>query len=97
MMRLATGMTAVSSCTPRRQTLLREPVGCGYRVRYVPTARARHEDGGSGRSPALGALLAVNRVRYYEKYHRRPATSLSGLRSLFTISCAPPIQISGWR
>jgi GT2 family glycosyltransferase len=49
---------------------------CGYRVRYVPAARVRHEDGGSGRSPALGALLAVNRVRYYEKYHRRPTTSL---------------------
>ncbi len=49
---------------------------CGFRVHYVPTARARHEDGGSGRSPALGALMAVNRVRYYEKYHRRPATSL---------------------
>lgn len=49
---------------------------CGYRVRYVPDARARHEDGGSGRSPELGALMAVNRIRYYEKYHRRPATSL---------------------
>ncbi len=49
---------------------------CGYRIRYVPAARVRHEDGGSGRSPTLGALLAVNRIRYYEKYHRRPATSL---------------------
>ena len=49
---------------------------CGYRVRYVPAARARHEGGGSGRSPALGALMAVNRIRYYEKYHRRPATCL---------------------
>jgi GT2 family glycosyltransferase len=49
---------------------------CGYHVRYVPTAQVRHEDGGSGRSPTLGALLAVNRIRYYEKYHRRPATSL---------------------
>ena len=48
---------------------------CGYRVWYVPTARVRHEDGGSGRSSALGALMAVNRVRYYEKYHGRPATS----------------------
>jgi N-acetylglucosaminyl-diphospho-decaprenol L-rhamnosyltransferase len=48
----------------------------GFRVHYVPTARARHEDGGSGRSAALGALLAVNRVRYYEKYHREPAISL---------------------
>jgi GT2 family glycosyltransferase len=49
---------------------------CGYRIRYVPTARVRHEDGGSGRWPVLGALLAVNRVRYYEKYHRWPATAL---------------------
>ena len=48
----------------------------GYRVWYVPTACVRHENGGSGRSPALDALMAVNRVRYYEKYHRRPATSL---------------------
>jgi len=48
----------------------------GYRVRYIPTARVRHEDGGSGRSPALGALMAVNRVRYYQKYHREPATSM---------------------
>jgi GT2 family glycosyltransferase len=56
---------------------------CGYRIRYVPTARARHEDGGSGRSPALGALLAVNRVRYYEKYHRRPAAY--AFRALVTL------------
>jgi N-acetylglucosaminyl-diphospho-decaprenol L-rhamnosyltransferase len=48
----------------------------GFRIRYVPTARARHVDGGSGRSPALAALMAVNRVRYYEKYHRRPAALL---------------------
>jgi N-acetylglucosaminyl-diphospho-decaprenol L-rhamnosyltransferase len=48
----------------------------GYRVRYVPQARVRHEGGGSGRSPDLAALMAVNRVRYYEKYHRRPSTSL---------------------
>jgi N-acetylglucosaminyl-diphospho-decaprenol L-rhamnosyltransferase len=48
---------------------------CGYRIRYVPTAQVRHEAGGSGRSPALGALMAVNRIRYYEKYHHRPATS----------------------
>jgi N-acetylglucosaminyl-diphospho-decaprenol L-rhamnosyltransferase len=48
----------------------------GYRVRYVPEARVRHEGDGSGQSPGLAALLAVNRVRYYEKYHRRPSTSL---------------------
>jgi len=48
----------------------------GYRICYVPTARAYHEDGGSGRSPALAALMAVNRVRYYEKYHGRLASAL---------------------
>jgi N-acetylglucosaminyl-diphospho-decaprenol L-rhamnosyltransferase len=46
---------------------------CGYRIRYVPDARVRHESGGSGRSPALAALLAVNRVRFFEKYHGAPA------------------------
>jgi GT2 family glycosyltransferase len=49
---------------------------CGYRIRYVPTARARHEIGASGRSPVLAALLAVNRVRYFEKYHRGPSRYL---------------------
>jgi N-acetylglucosaminyl-diphospho-decaprenol L-rhamnosyltransferase len=45
----------------------------GYRVRYVPSAGVLHEEGGSGRSPSLAALLAVNRLRYYEKYHRPPS------------------------
>jgi GT2 family glycosyltransferase len=48
----------------------------GYRIRYVPSARAIHENGGSGRAPALSALMTVNRIRYFEKYHQRPATSL---------------------
>lgn len=48
----------------------------GYRIRFVPSARVTHEGAGSGRSPALGALLAVNRLRYFEKYHRRPLSSL---------------------
>jgi GT2 family glycosyltransferase len=48
----------------------------GYRIHYVPQARIRHDGGGSGQSSALAALLAVNRVRYYEKYHHRPKTSL---------------------
>lgn len=67
---------------------------CGYRVRYVPTARARHEDGGSGRSAALGALLAVNRVRYYEKYHRRPTSSAfrAAVSLHYLLRCADPDQ-----
>jgi GT2 family glycosyltransferase len=48
----------------------------GFRIRYAPRARARHEDGGSGRSPALTTLMAVNRVRYYRKYHHSAAAHL---------------------
>lgn len=48
----------------------------GYRIRYVPDAHVRHEDGGSGRPAALDALASVNRIRYYEKYHGRLAASL---------------------
>jgi GT2 family glycosyltransferase len=66
---------------------------CGFRIRYVPAARACHEEGGSGQSPALSALLAVNDVRYYEKYHRRPATSvfrsLAVLRYFLRRVCHP--------
>lgn len=46
----------------------------GYRVRYVAGARVIHEEGGSGRHESLTALMAVNRVRYFEKYHRPPLT-----------------------
>jgi len=42
----------------------------GLRVEYVPQARARHRGAGSGRSPMLLALMAVNRIRYFEKYGR---------------------------
>jgi GT2 family glycosyltransferase len=64
----------------------------GYRIRYVPEARIRHEGGGSGQSSVLAALLAVNRVRYYEKYHRRPATFLfrAAVASHYLIRCADP-------
>jgi len=48
----------------------------GYRVRYVPSARVRHDEGGSGRNAQLLALLSVNRVRCYEKHHRGPGTGL---------------------
>ena len=40
----------------------------GFRVEYVPQARARHRGAGSGQSHALIALNAINRVRYFEKY-----------------------------
>jgi len=44
----------------------------GFRVDYQPSARVRHRGGGSGRSAALQALQAVNRVRYVEKHGRWP-------------------------
>ena len=45
----------------------------GLRVEYVPQARTRHRGAGSGQSSALLALMAVNRVRYFEKDGRSSA------------------------
>ena len=44
----------------------------GFRIEYLPTARAQHTGGGSGTSDELTALLAVNQVRYAEKWTRWP-------------------------
>ncbi|MCL2514632.1 MAG: glycosyltransferase [Microbacteriaceae bacterium] len=41
----------------------------GFRVVFEPAATVVHGVGGSGSSPALIALLAVNRVRYARKHH----------------------------
>lgn len=46
----------------------------GFAAVFEPTARAAHAEGGSGRSIDLTALLALNRVRLYAKYHSRGAT-----------------------
>lgn len=43
----------------------------GWVARYEPTAVVEHRLGGSGTSPALAALMAVNRVRYVEMHHGR--------------------------
>lgn len=43
----------------------------GFQVMYVPQARARHLGGGSSQSPRLLALMAVSRVRYFEKRGRQ--------------------------
>jgi GT2 family glycosyltransferase len=40
----------------------------GLHIEYLPQARARHRGAGSGQSHALSALMAVNRVRYFEKH-----------------------------
>lgn len=41
----------------------------GYRVVFEPRAVVEHRLGGSGSSPALATLLAVNRINYVEIYH----------------------------
>ncbi|WP_185975644.1 glycosyltransferase family 2 protein [Tessaracoccus rhinocerotis] len=40
----------------------------GFSAWYEPSARVIHAEGGSGRSPALVALLVVNSLRYVEKH-----------------------------
>jgi len=50
----------------------------GFRMEYVPEARARHRGAGSGQSPTLYALMAVNRVRYFEK-HGKPARAMRAI------------------
>jgi GT2 family glycosyltransferase len=41
----------------------------GRRIRFEPSAVVRHRGGGSGKSPGLAALMAVNSVRYMERHH----------------------------
>ena len=43
----------------------------GHRIRFEPSAVVQHRGGGSGTSPALMTLMAVNRVRYVERHHGR--------------------------
>ncbi|WP_284974664.1 WecB/TagA/CpsF family glycosyltransferase [Arthrobacter sp. efr-133-TYG-104] len=43
----------------------------GFGIWFEPAARMWHERGGSGSSPGLVALMAVNRVRYAAKYMGR--------------------------
>jgi GT2 family glycosyltransferase len=45
-------------------------VAAGFRVEYVPAARATHHGGGSGQSSELIALMAVSRLRYVTKHRR---------------------------
>ncbi|CAN7489606.1 WecB/TagA/CpsF family glycosyltransferase [Terrabacter sp. LjRoot27] len=48
----------------------------GFAIEYVPSAVVEHAGGGSGSSAELYALMAVNRVRDYERHHG-PTTSLA--------------------
>lgn len=62
---------------------LRRVREAGFLIRYEPAAVVRHVSGGSGRSDRLHALLIVNTVRYYRRYHRRfPAAVFAGAAAL---------------
>ena len=54
----------------------------GLRVEYVPQARVWHRGAGSGQTSKLLALMAVNRIRYFEKYDRSNRT----LRALMLLN-----------
>ncbi|MGY1699109.1 glycosyltransferase family 2 protein [Geodermatophilus sp. SYSU D00766] len=54
----------------------------GRTIRYTPAAIARHRGGGSGSSPQLVALLVINRVRYYRKWHGAAAVGAYWLVSV---------------
>ena len=43
----------------------------GHEIWFEPSAVVHHGQGGSGGPAELAALMAVNRVRYVEKYHGR--------------------------
>jgi len=66
----------------------------GWTIDYVPAARASHRQGGSGQSPDLAALMAVNRVRYYEKRHgRAPSAAFRSMAVLHELlRCADPVH-----
>jgi len=64
----------------------------GFQVWFEPAAVVRHSEGGSGASVALATLLAVNRIRYYAKYHGPAATLLfhgTAVLNELTRSAAP--------
>jgi GT2 family glycosyltransferase len=48
----------------------------GRVIRFEPSAVVKHRQGGSGTSPALAALMAVNRVRYVERQHGKAYSAL---------------------
>ncbi|WP_010205785.1 glycosyltransferase family 2 protein [Salinibacterium sp. PAMC 21357] len=51
----------------------------GGRIEFEPRAVVEHRAGGSGSSPQLDALLEVNKLRYFRKWHGPVASSVFGL------------------
>lgn len=67
----------------------------GWEIRYTPDAVARHRGGGSGTSPDLVALLAVNRVRYARKWHGPPTAATAW--SIGLLHCSLRLRDPGQR
>lgn len=62
---------------------------CGGSIVFVPDAVVRHRGGGSGRSPRLDALLQVNKLRYYRKWHGSAASGAFALLLLLRNGIRP--------
>jgi GT2 family glycosyltransferase len=58
----------------------------GATVRFCPLAQVRHSGGGSGGSAGLDALLAVNKVRYFRKWHRGSVDQWFSAVAFWTVS-----------
>ena len=54
----------------------------GGTIRFVPDAVVRHRGAGSGSSASLDALLEVNKLRYYRKWHGALPSAVFGLVSV---------------
>jgi len=61
----------------------------GHSILFVPDAVVRHRESGSGSAPALDALLEVNKVRYYRKWHSAPAAALFALVAVLNSALRP--------
>ncbi|HYN33116.1 MAG TPA: glycosyltransferase family 2 protein [Ilumatobacteraceae bacterium] len=48
----------------------------GRHIRFEPSAVVKHRQGGSGTSPALASLMAVNRIRYVDRHHGKAYSAL---------------------
>jgi GT2 family glycosyltransferase len=55
----------------------------GYSILFDPTVTVEHRGGGSGSSSALVALLTVNKVRYFAKWHGLGGTAVFWLVTVF--------------
>ena len=57
----------------------------GASVRFCPGARVSHVGGGSGSSADLDALLLVNKVRYFRKWHTGSAGQTVSARTFWAV------------